>query len=301
MENSETIESPNDFLERVAFQKVKKMLFENVGLNCDGYRDEYIKRRFDVRLKATGTYTYGKYGMYLKKNPAEYQLLLNDLTINYTMFMRDPEVYLYLEKKLLPKLFASNPIRIWSAGCATGEEPYSLAILVHKILGDTTVNHQVSIFATDLDKGALAKATKGEYQKKQLNGLSDAMINKYFTKEGETYRVRDSVRSIIRFDQHDLMKEPLRKSLDLILCRNVMIYFAKESQQLIHMNFYNALRKEGYFITGKTEMLSGEPSRKFVPVDTSNRVYQKPKQVDATDQVGIIQPMVQPHLGFKRA
>ncbi len=301
MEKSKTTEPLNDFLERVAFQKLKKMLFENVGLNCDGYRDEYLKRRFDVRLKATGSQTYGRYAMYLKKNPAEYQLFLNDLTINYTMFMRDMEVYLYLEKKLLPKLFASNPVRIWSAGCATGEEPYSLAILVHKILGDTAVNHQVSIFATDIDKDALAKAAKGEYQKKQLSGLSDMMIDKYFTKEGEKYRVRDFVRSIIRFDQHDLMKEPLRKSLDLILCRNVMIYFAKESQQLIHMNFYNALREDGYFITGKAEMLSGEPSRKFVSIDIRNRVYQKTKQANAAVQVGIIQPTVQSQLAFKRA
>ncbi len=301
MENSKSIEPLNDFLERVAFQKMKKMLFENVGLNCDGYRDEYLKRRFDVRLKATGAQTYGKYVIYLKKNPAEYQLLLNDLTINYTMFMRDTEVYLYLEKNLLPKLFASNPIRIWSAGCATGEEPYSLAILVHKILGDAAVNHQVSIFASDLDKEALAKATKGEYKKKQLSGLSDAMVDKYFTKEGETYRVRDFVRSIIRFEQHDLMKAPLRKSLDLILCRNVMIYFAKESQQSIHMHFYNALREDGYFITGKAEMLSGEPSQKFVSIDIRNRVYQKPKQVGTVGQVGIIQPEVQSHVGFKRA
>lgn len=300
MEKSKNVEPINDFLERVAFHKLKKLLHENVGLNCDGYRDEYLKRRFDVRLNATGSQTYGKYVLYLKKNPEEYPLLLNDLTINFTMFMRDTEVYLYLEKALLPKLFASNPVRIWSAGCATGEEPYSLAILVHKILGSSAMNHQISIFASDLDKDALAKAAKGEYQKKQLNGLSDAMINKYFSKEGELYRVRDFVRGLIHFEQHDLMKAPLRKSLDLVLCRNVMIYFAKESQQSIHMHFYNALREEGYLITGKSEMLSGEPSRKFVSVDIKNRVYQKPKQVEAAGQVGIIQPAVSSNF-FKKA
>ncbi|MCX8151000.1 MAG: protein-glutamate O-methyltransferase CheR [Candidatus Bathyarchaeota archaeon] len=287
MENTKELE---DFLEKVAFQKLKKMLFENVGLNCDGYRDEYLRRRFDVRLKATGSQNYSKYIIYLKKNPGEYQQLLNDLTINYTMFMRDNDVYLYLEKILLPKLFASNPVRIWSAGCASGEEPYSLAILAHKILGEKIKNHQISIFASDIDKDALLKAVKGEYQKKQLCGLSEGIVNEYFTKIGETYRVRDFVRSLIHFEQHDLMKEPLRRNLDLILCRNVMIYFAKESQQLIHMNFYNALREGGYLITGKAEMLSGEPSRKFAVVDIRTRVYQKPKQVNVVDQIGIIQP-----------
>lgn len=280
LETSNKLEPVGDFLERVAFQKLKRLLLENAGLNCEGYRDEYLKRRFDVRLRATGSATCGKYVIYLRKNPEEYQLLLNDLTINYTMFLRDFDVYLYLEKNIFPKLFASNTVRIWSAGCATGEEPYSLAILVHEVLGQTSANHQVTIFASDIDKDALANAARGEYLKKQLHGLAEQLIDKYFTKEGDLYRVKDFVRRIIRFEQHDLMKESVHKSLDLILCRNVMIYFSKESQRQIHMNFYEALRGGGYFITGKAEMLSGEPSRKFQTVDVITRVYQKPKQLD---------------------
>ena len=283
------METLEDFLEKVAFQKLKKLLQENLGLNCNGYRDEYLRRRLEIRLKATGSLTFGKYVSYLKKTPEEYQRLLNDLTINYTMFLRDFDVFLYIEKNLMPKLFASNTIRIWSAGCATGEEPYSLAILAHKVLGDAVTTHQLSIFASDIDKDALAKASKGEYQKKQLHGLPESTIEKYFTKEGEVYRVNDIVRRFIRFEQHDLMKESLHKGLDLVLCRNVMIYFSKESQQLIHMNFYNALRDGGYFITGKAEMLSGEPCRKFLPIDIRTRVYRKPAKEQVIGQVGIIQ------------
>jgi chemotaxis protein methyltransferase CheR len=205
------------------------------------------------------------------------------------MFFRDSDVYQYLEENLLPKLLASSSnLKIWSAGCATGEEPYSLAIIVDKLLQNYSGIRSVSIFASDIDKDALAKAEKGEYHKKQLNGLSDSLIDKYFTKEGELYRVREFVRKSIRFDQFDLNKPSTRQGLDLILCRNVMIYFSKEGQQHVHMNFYEALREGGYFVTGKAEMLSGEPSRKFQSIDIKCRVYQKSKPVDTINQIGLV-------------
>ena len=267
--------SLQDFLENTAFQKVKRLVQESAGLNCSGYRDEYLKRRFEIRLRATGSNTFAKYIIYLRKNPGEFNNLLNDLTINYTNFFRDTDVYVYLEKILLPKLFQSkNPVRIWSAGCASGEEPYSLAILVHKILGRSIANHPVTIFASDIDKDALSKAKQGDYQQKQLT-MDQILIDQFFTKEERCFRVKDFVKQIIRFEQFDLMKTTTHQSLDLILCRNVMIYFSREGQQQIHMGFYNALRNGGYFISGKSEILSGEPSRKFLTIDTQARVYQK--------------------------
>lgn len=263
------------FLESIAYQKLKRLLHETVGLDCSCYRDEYLKRRFAVRLRATGTNTYSKYLRYLKKNPAEYNFVLNDLTINYTMFFRDRDVYNYLEKIILPTLFNSKEVNIWSAGCATGEEPYSLAILVHKVLGNKLSNHQVTIFASDFDEDALVKAQKGEYNRKQLNGLEDSLIDKYFSRNGTLYRVKNFVRQLIRFEKHDLTKPSLHNELDLILCRNVTIFFSRESQQQIYMHFYNALREGGYLVIGKSEMLSGEPSTKFLCTDVNCRVYQK--------------------------
>jgi chemotaxis protein methyltransferase CheR len=277
LEQTKTV-SLQEFLENTAFQKVKRLVQESAGLNCSGYRDEYLKRRFEIRLRATGANTFGKYIIYLRKNPDEFNNLLNDLTINYTNFFRDSDVYLYLEKVLFPKLFQSkNPVRIWSAGCASGEEPYSLAILIHKILGRTIINHPVTIFASDIDKDALSKASLGNYQQRQLTALDQPLIEQFFTKETDCYRVKDFVKQIIHFEQFDLMKTTAHQSLDLILCRNVMIYFSKEGQQHIHMGFYNALRDGGYFITGKSEILSGEPSKRFVTIDNQTRVYQKPK------------------------
>jgi len=266
-----------DFLENMSYQRLKKKLQETVGINFGGYRDEYLKRRMNIRLRATNTNTFGRYLQYLNKNPDEYNILLNEITVNYTTFMRDQDVYNYLEHFILPRLLQTSPVRIWSAGCASGEEPYSLAILVHKILGSRIQNHNVVIYASDIDKDALSKASKGEYQQRQLQGLSELTIRNYFNKNADdSYQVKDNVKQIIHFGEHDLMKPSPYNSLDLILCRNVMIYFSREGQQQVHMHFYNALRPGGYFVSGKAEILSGEPSVKFKPLEVKTRVYQKP-------------------------
>ena len=270
-------ETTHDFMERMAFEKVKKMIYENSGLNCSGYRNEYLHRRFQIRLRVTGATTYGKYLVYLKNNPEEYKNLLNDLTVNYTMFFRDPDVYTYLHKTLLPRiLLSSSHVRIWSAGCATGEEPYSLAILVHKVLGHAIENHSVTLYASDIDNDALAKAQAGVYVKKQLGFLDSFSIDKFFTTEGENCKVNDFVKRMVHFEHADLNTPVLHQNIDLILCRNVMIYFSKESQQRIHMNFYNSLKDGGFFVIGKSEILSGEPYMKFQAIDFLTRIYQKP-------------------------
>jgi chemotaxis protein methyltransferase CheR len=276
LERSKSVELTN-YLENSAFQKVKRMIAESAGLDCSGYRDEYLKRRFEIRLRATNSETYARYIIYLKKHPEEFTNLLNDLTINYTTFFRDTDVYQHLEHKLLPKLFTSpNPVKIWSAGCATGEEPYSLSILVHKLLGKHVSSSRVQIIASDIDKDALAKAQRGAYGPRQISTMSHEMIDEYFTHEGDSWIVKDFAKSIIRFERFDLNQASLHVNFDLILCRNVMIYFSKEGQQHIHMNFFRALRDGGYMITGKSEILSGEPAEKFQALDYTTRVYQKP-------------------------
>ena len=274
-EKSFEMVSVDDFLEDVAYQKMKKMLHEKVGLNFNGYRGAYLKRRFAIRLRATRTYTYRRYVRYLQKNPAEYDLIIDNLVINYTTFFRDKDVYVYLEKTVFPSLFKSRNLKIWSAGCASGEEPYSLAILIHEILGKKLPHYEVKIYASDLDEDALDKAVKAEYSRKQLNGMSDSLIAKYFSTDGETYKVKDFVKKLVTFERHDLMKPSSQKNFDLILCRNVMIFFARESQELVHMHFYDSLREGGYLVIGKAEVMSGEPSEKFWCTDLNSRVYQK--------------------------
>ena len=292
MTESKVGEEVGDLFEQMAFKKLKTILKEKAGLNCEGYREEYLRRRFGVRLKATNCPKYGQYVSYVNNNPQEIPCLLNDLTINYTVFFRDSDVFQHLGKNLLPKLLKSNNrVRIWSAGCATGEEPYSLAILANEILGTPAVSTQVAIYASDIDQDALNKAQKGEYPRKQLDGVAESLIRKYFTNEGDVYKIKDCVKKSIHFERNDLMKPSTRNYLDLILCRNVMIYFSKEGQQHIHMNFYNALKEGGIFISGKSEILSGEPSRKFRQIEVKFRVYQKPKETDLDFQTGLINPV----------
>ena len=269
--------SDDNVFEKIAFEKLKKFLLESVGLNCNGYRPEYFKRRLDIRLKATESKSYSQYLRYLKANSQETKLLLKDLTVNYTSFFRDADVYQFLEKNVFPDIFASKVLRIWSAGCATGEEPYSLAMLLNEVLKDKIKDYYITIHASDIDREVIDKASKGIYNKNQLHGLDNKLLIKYFSPEGESYAVKPAVKRFIRFRIHDLMSPFPIRNFDLILCRNVMIYFSRESQQKIHMNFYNGLRDGGYFVAGKAEMLSGEPSKKFMPVDTKCRVYRKPE------------------------
>jgi chemotaxis protein methyltransferase CheR len=254
------------------------MVYQKLGLNCDGYREEYLRRRFEIRLKETGTHTYGKYVIYLNKNPAEFNLLLSNLAINYTTFFRDSDVYSHIEKNVFPMLFAQPTVRIWSAGCSTGQEPYSLAMLALKVIEQRKFGCKVTIFASDVDREALAEATKGVYSDKHLEGTEKWMINKYFTKEGNLFEVRDAVKALVKFGIHDLMKPYPNQNLDLVLCRNVMIYFSREGQQLIHMNIFNALQRGGFFISGKTEMLSGEPAQRFKMSNVQCRAYLKPEK-----------------------
>jgi chemotaxis protein methyltransferase CheR len=183
-----------------------------------------------------------------------------------------------LKEKIFPEFFSSKTARIWSAGCATGEEPYSLAILANECKSRSTKDLQVTIYASDVDRDALAKAARGKYDLKSLQGVEQSLVDKYFAREGELFSVKDFVKQSVRFERHDLMTSPSHQNLDLVLCRNVMIYFSRESQQKIHMHFYDSLKEGGYLVIGKTEMLSGEPSKKFVCVDSGTRIYKKTKE-----------------------
>lgn len=265
------------FVDSVTFKRLKKVMTEGTGINFDYYRESYLKRRLKVRLTATKTNTYSSYTRYLLTNPDEFNFLIKDLTINYTKFFRDPDVYAFLETTILPELLSSSKrwVRIWSAGCATGEEPYSLAMLVHEVLKSQDIDCRVNIYASDLDKSALATAESGEYNKRMVQCIDEKLVSKYFECEGDIYRVKPFVKKLIQFEEADLMTIPRHRHLDLILCRNVMIYFSKEIQQKIHLNFYDSLKTEGYLITGKTEFVGGEAADKFVGINPQCRVYKK--------------------------
>jgi len=277
--------SGENFLDRAAFNKLKKVLHEGTNINFECYREAYLKRRLKIRLVATKIKTYPEYIRYLKANPDEYNLLIKDLTINYTKFFRDSDVFLFLKKIILPKLFSSKRwVRIWSAGCATGEEPYSLAILVHELLKRRLKDVKVSIYASDLDRSALAKAESGEYTSRMVNGVEERILDRYFELDNGLYKVKEEIKQLVRFEEQDLMATPRHRNLDVILCRNVMIYFSKDIQHKIYMNFYESLKDGGYLITGKTELIPSEAGKKFVDFDPKCRVYKKSSQASCPEK-----------------
>ncbi len=269
--------SIKDLGDDVDFQNLKQVMNKGTGINFDYYRESYLKRRLKVRLSITKKNSYSSYMQFLQENPNEFKSLIDDITVNYTKFFRDTDVYDYLKETLLPKLISSPKpwIRIWSAGCSTGEEPYSLSMLMHEVSKKPPKERRVTIYASDIDETVLAKSQLGEYDKRATASINEKFLNKYFDFEDNVYKVKPFVKEIIHFEKQDLMSPPVRRNLDLILCRNVMIYFSREIQQIIYGHFHNSLRSGGYLISGKTEFVGGGASEKFVDVYPKCRVYQK--------------------------
>jgi chemotaxis protein methyltransferase CheR len=265
----------------VGFDLLLRLLREEIGLNLRQYKPNYLKRRIGVRMRATGSADYLQYRQFIKQDPMESQRLINDLTINVTEFFRDQDVYEAIRKDVVPQLIDYKKenriysLRAWSAGCATGEEPYSLAILFLSALGkkENTKSWAVRITATDLDDKAIEKARAAKYETaKVLPGL---VLGDYFIRDGDVYAVRDEVKRPVRFLLMDIMKQPPLRHLDLILCRNVLIYFERDKQHLIMDIFRHCLRPGGFLVLGKSEAIIGTTESGFEPYRRRERIYRK--------------------------
>jgi chemotaxis protein methyltransferase CheR len=267
----------------INFPLLKKKIQNDTSLDCHQYKDNYLKRRIAVRMNAKKVPTYFDYMHLLSSDPDEYDELIKDLTINVTQFFRDPEVFHLLEEEFLPLIIyhkvksRKRAIRIWSAGCASGEEPYSLAIIMHDLLGAEIDNFIITIMGTDIDEGSLKAAKIGEYLPRQIENVRLGYLNSYFQFDGEMYHLSDEIREMVRFKKLDLFSEVRGGSFDLILCRNVIIYFTKDMQKKLLDNFYNSLNWDGYLVLGKTETLIGSPQHKYDTINARERIYQKNK------------------------
>jgi chemotaxis protein methyltransferase CheR len=266
-----------------AFKLLQKKIYEKTGIDCSLYKDNYLKRRIDLRMKVVGVGTsYNEYYRYLGKNPAEYDAILDGITINVTEFFRDITTFDAFKNEVLPQVLAdkkkrkSKIIRIWSAACSIGEEPYTIGIILHEKLGPEINNFLISIQATDLDAKALNVAKAGIYDASALKKLKKYMVSKYFDAvEDGKYRIKNNVKHLVRFQQHDLISGRKFSHFDIIFCRNVLIYFGKELQSQLFLDFYDALSDGGYLIIGRTETLTGEAREKLLCVNTRERVYRK--------------------------
>jgi chemotaxis protein methyltransferase CheR len=263
------------------FPFIKKKIFRDTSMDLHQYKDKYIKRRLSVRMHATKVTTYREYMRLLSSDPSEYDNLLKEITINVTRFFRDPEVFHILEEEYLPLLIYDKVkdrrrvIRLWSAGCASGEEPYSLAIIMHDLFGKDLMDFSVSILATDIDDASLRTAKRGIYPSEQVEKIRLGYLNRYFRYDGEMYHLSQEIKDMVHFKKMDLFADPRGGNVDILMCRNVLIYFTKEMQQKLFENFFRSLNRGGYLVLGKTETLTGVVQGKFHAVNLRERIYQK--------------------------
>ena len=260
-----------------AFASLQKSIERLVRIRCSNYKEDYIKRRILSRMRLTNTADFEAYHKYLLATPEEVDLLRNALTINVTKFFRDPEVFEVLRREVLPDLAARHgSIRIWCAGCATGEEPYSLAILAHD-LAALRDGVNVTIYATDIDAVVLEKAKAGIYDRKALENVDERQLRRHFiSREDGTFEVRPHLKEIIKFRQHDLMSGvPIARYLDAVSCRNVTIYFTERQKNELTRLFHGALAVDGYYVMGKTEYLGREVEHLFKPYNIMQKILRK--------------------------
>lgn len=265
------------------FADLKVIIKRKIGFNCEDYKQPHLKRRLAVRLRATKSKSYKEYAELLLKNAEEERQLKETLTVNVTELFRNPETYESVQHNVLPELIKHKGdnrfLKVWSAGCSNGEEPYSIAIMLNEYLGSSTKRYNISIMGTDIDEDSLGKAEMGVFQPKQLEKISVERLTRFFTKKDNNYQVNDEIKRLVKIKRHDLISGPKLSGFDIIFCRNVTIYFEQKLQEILYMNFYDALNEGGYFVMGKTETLVGPAGRLFKHVDLRERIYQKKERL----------------------
>lgn len=247
------------------YEGFKTEVYKLTDINLSFYKEKQMKRRIDSLIRKNGYELYDDYVKVLRTNQVLFNEFINYLTINVSEFYRNPEQWEVLKKDIFPMLLKkSGKIKIWSAACSTGDEPYTLVM----VLNEYVPLKDIKITATDIDKEALRKAKAGVYTEKSLEKLPKLYINKYFNKEGSVFTVKDEVRNQVEFSQHNMLKEAYPTSCDLIVCRNVLIYFTEEAKVNIYTQFNKALKKEGVLFVGSTEQIIMSNRYNFSPLKT---------------------------------
>ena len=268
--------------EDLAFLALTRQISEGGGLAIEGYKAKCIRRRIAVRMRACGVHTYGDYQRLLDRTPAEYDRLRDALTINVTRFFRNVETWERLAAGFLPDLWQppGGTLRIWSAGCASGEEAYSLAIVASELAaarGQPEALERVQVDATDVDRESLRRAEAAQYRAEALLETPGPLRERYFEPVGEEYRVVERIRRCVRVRPLDLSRAtPPPRSYDLIVCRNVVIYFERPMQERLFLAFVEALRPGGLLVLGKVETLFGGARERLTLLDARERIYRRP-------------------------
>jgi chemotaxis methyl-accepting protein methylase len=266
--------------EEEALELLKERIHRERGFNSRWYKEKCLVRRIAVRMRARGEESIAAYVRLLEQDPAEYDRLVDALTINVTKFFRNAEVWGAIGEEVVPWLLepGGGERRIWSAGCASGEEPYSFSILLRdaaRRAGREADVRRFRILATDIDRASLEAARGGEYLEASLSETPPEIAARWFS-PGPRFRLADAAREGVEFARRDLISEPAPPDRHVILCRTVIIYFDREIQEELFLRFHESLVPGGFLVLGKVETLLGRARGLFQPVRSRERIFRKP-------------------------
>ena len=266
-------------LSDAAFTELTVKIAADRGFGCASYKDKCLRRRIAVRMRARGVNTYAEYARVLDSDQTEYDRLLDALTINVTKLFRNWETYTVLRERVIPALAAlPDPvIDVWSAGCSSGEEPYSLAALFHEHFERKGVaamaERRVRVLGSDIDARSLQAAERGTFEESDFSETPRDLRQRYFAPDAP-FTIVPEVRRMVRFERRDRLADvPPPGPLHLICCRNVLIYFDRETQERLFQKFRDALAPTGYLVLGKVETLLGAARTRFTAVDGRERIF----------------------------
>lgn len=235
------------------YENFKKQVNSLINIDLNYYKEKQMKRRISSLIKRNNYKGFDDFFEALKTDNELLERFVNHLTINVSEFYRNPSQWDVLEKNIIPKLLKGNQrkLNIWSSACSTGEEPYSLVML----LSNFFPLRDIKVLATDIDDGAIDKAKLGLYSEKSLENLPKDFKDKYFEKIKGSFKICDEIKNCVEFKKIDLLKDLFPRNMDLITCRNVMIYFTEEAKALLYSKFYNSMNDEGVLFVGSTEQI----------------------------------------------
>lgn len=273
------------------FEALLTHLKRTRGFDFTGYKRSSLKRRVQRRLQMINIESYGDYIDHLEVHPEEFGLLFDMVLINVTNFFRDMPAWEFLASNIIPRIIDSkkvgDTIRIWSAGCASGEEAYTIAILMTEALGVDQYRERVKIYASDIDEATLAVARQASYPARAVAGVPQPLLEKYFENTDIRCNFRKDLRRSIIFGRHDLVQDAPISRIDLLVCRNTLMYFNAETQSKILSRFHFALNDNGFLFLGKAEMLFTHANL-FQPVDLRRRVFKRVPRVTLRDRLAVM-------------
>ena len=276
-----------------AFEELLVYLREQRGFDFTGYKRPSLVRRVRRRIGEVGISSLADYQDFLELHPEEFAPLFNTILINVTSFFRDRPSWDHLRERLLPEVLANAgpAIRVWSAGCASGQEAYSLAIVLAEALGIEQFRERVKIYATDVDEDALAQARQAVFTEREMSGLTPEEVETWFQPEGSRFTFRKDLRRSVIFGRNDLVQDAPISHVDLLLCRNTLMYFNADTQNRILGRLHFALEPHGVLFLGKAEMLLSHPQL-FAPVDLTRRFFRKRDGARSPDR-RLVPPVLQ--------